>query len=189
MIRAGRVTAGFGDQRFIEDDQIRARYNQLVRRELELAASGAAGTDVAAYAQRGLPIARSADEADVQAAAVRKELEVEVEKRTQQVAADVARETTNLVGYQVRLDELDARARTLVGEVVLRNFGLVRDRIKNMVLRADVGITQHAWEVREDQITRVRTLQRERVREERTLTEELNEVLDDAGESTEEKPQ
>jgi hypothetical protein len=89
----------------------------------------------------------------------------------------------------VRLDELDARARTLVGEVVLRNFGMVRDRIKNMVLRADVGITQHAWEVREDQITRVRTLQRERVREERTLTEELNEVLDDAGESTEEKPQ
>ena len=87
------------------------------------------------------------------------------------------------MGYGVRLDELDQTARVVVGEVVMRNFGFVRDRLKNVVMRADVGITQQAWEVREDQITRVRTLQRERTREERVLREELNEVLDDAGES------
>ena len=69
----------------------------------------------------------------------------------------------------------------------MRNFGYVRDRLKSMVLRADVGITQQAWEVREDQVTRVRTLLRERAQQERTLREELNEVLDDAGESPEEK--
>ena len=65
----------------------------------------------------------------------------------------------------------------------MRNFGLVRDRLKNLVLRSDVGITEEAWEVREDQITRVRGLQRERTREEKVLREELNEVLDDAGET------
>ena len=70
----------------------------------------------------------------------------------------------------------------------MRNFGLVRDRLKNLVLRADVGITQQSWEVREDQITRVRTLQRERNREEKVLREELNEVLDDAGETPPEEP-
>ena len=82
------------------------------------------------------------------------------------------------------LGELDGEARTLVGEVLMRNFGLVRDRLRNMILRADVGITQQAWEVREDQITRVRTLQRERTMQERVLREELDVVLDDAGEST-----
>jgi hypothetical protein len=39
---------------------------------------------------------------------------------------------------------------------------------------------QHAWEIREEQMSRVRDLQRERAREERFLNDELREVLDDA---------
>ncbi len=184
MIRSGRVTAGFGDQRFIEDEEVRTRYRDLVRRELELAAGGAAGSELQAYAQRALPVAKRADEADAQIESVKAELDAEIERKTQEVIDQVTNETKSLVGYQVRLGELDGEARTLVGEVLMRNFGLVRDRLRNMILRADVGITQQAWEVREDQITRVRTLQRERTMQERVLREELNEVLDDAGEST-----
>ena len=91
------------------------------------------------------------------------------------------------MGYTVRLDQLDGQARTVVGEVAMRNFGLVRDRLRNIVLRADVGITEEAWEVREEQMTRVRNLQVERAREDRLLKEELNEVLDDSGSEEEEK--
>jgi hypothetical protein len=69
----------------------------------------------------------------------------------------------------------------------MRNFGLVRDRLKSIVLRADVGITEEAWEVREEQVTRVRNLQIERAREDRLLKEELNEVLDDSGDPEEDK--
>ena len=50
-----------------------------------------------------------------------------------------------------------------------------------------MGITEEAWEVREEQVTRVRNLQVERSREDRLLKEELNEVLDDSGEAEEEK--
>ena len=57
---------------------------------------------------------------------------------------------------------------------------------KNIVLRADVGITEEAWEVREEQLTRVRNLQLERRRSEQQLNEELREVLDDRGDT--EKP-
>jgi tetratricopeptide (TPR) repeat protein len=183
MIRSGRVTAGFGDQRFVEDEQVRVRYAELLRKELELLAGGAAGSDLAAYARRAQPVAGQADEVDARASAVKTGIEAEVEQRTRGVVEDVAKETRNLVDYQVRLDELDGTARTLVGEVMMRNFGLVRDRLKLMVLRADVGITQQAWEVREEQMLRVRTLLRERAQTERTLRDELNEVLDDAGES------
>jgi tetratricopeptide (TPR) repeat protein len=185
QIRSGRVMAGFGDQRFIEDEQVRTRYAAVLRKELELAQGGAAGNDLASYARKALPIVKQADDADAKIGGVKTEIDVEVERKTTEVITQVSSETTNLVGYQVRLEELDGQARTLVGEVMMRNFGFVRDRLKSMVLRADVGITQQAWEVREDEITRVRTLQRERSQQERLLREELNEVLDDAGESSE----
>jgi hypothetical protein len=48
------------------------------------------------------------------------------------------------------------------------------------VLRADVGVTEQAWEVREEELARVRNLQTERSREEQLLDEELKEVLDDS---------
>jgi len=47
------------------------------------------------------------------------------------------------------------------------------------VLRADVGVTEEAWEVREEETSRVRNLQSERSRQEQLLNEELREVLDD----------
>jgi hypothetical protein len=95
-------------------------------------------------------------------------------------------ETTAVVGYTIQLDKLDGEARRVVGEVAMRNFGFVRDRLRNIVLRADVGITEEAWEVREEQQTRVRSLQVERARADRVLKEELNEVLDDSGDAEEE---
>jgi hypothetical protein len=188
QIKRGRLQAGFGDQRFIEDDQVRAAYREALSNEVRLASNGAGGSSLQSYANRVQPLLASADAADDRIAAVRAELEAETERRTTAVRADVDKERQALAGYETRLGELDAESRQVVGEVAMRNFGLVRDRLKNIVLRADVGITEHAWEVREEQITRVRMLQRERARELRVLTEELNEVLDDAGEPPEETP-
>jgi tetratricopeptide (TPR) repeat protein len=185
MVSAGRVQVGFGDQRFIEDDQVRRAHREALGREVALAAQGAGGGDLQAYARRIQPLLASADASDRAVETVVGELEAEVGRRTDGVKKDVAQETTNVVGYTVRLDELDQQARLVVGEVAMRNFGLVRDRLKNVVLRADVGIIEQAWEVREEQITRVRALQVERAREDRLLTEELQEVLDDSGDADE----
>ena len=67
-----------------------------------------------------------------------------------------------------------------VGKVAQRNFFLVRDKVRGIVLRADIGITTQAWEVREEELERVRSLQTERARQEQVLDEELKEVLDDS---------
>jgi hypothetical protein len=181
------VQVGFGDQRFVEDDQVRKAYAEAIRREVTLAAQGAAGAKLQAYAQRARPVLQTADETDTKLEAALVDLEKKVAKQVKDMQDVISRETVNMVGYQVRLDELDGKARTVVGEVAMRNFGLVRDRLRNIVLRADVGITQEAWEVREEQITRVRNLTVERAREDRLLKEELNEVLDDSGDSEEEE--
>ncbi len=88
-----------------------------------------------------------------------------------------------LAEYSRTLEGLDSEGRLVVGQVAMRNFQLVRDRLKNIVLRADVGVTEEAWELREEQLTRVRNLQLERSRSEQQLNEELREVLDDMGET------
>src|SRR5512140_3157067 len=121
------------------------------------------------------------DDAEAKVESAVAELEREVARKKTEAREQVKRETQNVVGYTIALDKLDGEARKVVGEVAMRNFGLVRDRLRNIVLRADVGITEEAWEVREEQVTRVRYLLMERAREDRLLKEELNEVLDDSG--------
>jgi hypothetical protein len=63
--------------------------------------------------------------------------------------------------------------------VARNNLVKARDRIKGVVMRADVGLVQQAWELREEQRFRVRDLLRERAQEERLINDELREVLDD----------
>lgn len=182
LVQNGKLQVGFGDQRFVDDADVRAKYRVALARELELAAQGQGGASLKAYAQRAQPVLATADDAETKVSKSIQDLEAEVSKKTQGLRDVIQKETQNVVGYGVRLEELDKEARVVVGEVAMRNFGLVRDRLKNIVLRADVGITEEAWEVREEQLTRVRMLQVERAREDRTLREELNEVLDDSGE-------
>ena len=153
---------------------------------MRLTAGGGVSPKLQGYAQRLVPVLQQADEAEAKAEAALAELEQEVGRAAQGARDTVQRETTAMVGYGIQLDKLDAEARRVVGEVAMRNFGLVRDRLRNIVLRADVGITEEAWEVREEQQTRVRSLQVERAREDRLLKDELNEVLDDSGEAEEE---
>ncbi len=185
-VQAAKNQAGFGDQRFVEDEQVRRAYREAVGREAVLALAGAGGARLKSFVERVSPLLSRAEETDRAAENMLYRIQQEVERRTIEVQRILSEETANMATYSARLSALDQEARHLVGEVAMRNFGLVRERIKNIVLRADTGITEEAWEVREEQMMRVRMLQVERSREEKTLKEELIEVLDDSGESDEE---
>ena len=50
-VEMGRVQIGFGDQRYADDDDVRLRFRELFSREVQLAASGQADSDTAAYAR------------------------------------------------------------------------------------------------------------------------------------------
>ncbi len=180
-IDMGRVQIGLGDQRYADDDDVRARFRELLAREVQLAASGQADADTAAYARSISGLLASADAVDARVEGMRRDLEAKVKSGAAELQRQVDAEAENIRVYADRLDTLDQNARLLVGEVAMKNFGLVRDRLKSIVLRTDVGIVQQAWETREEQRFRVRDLQRERAREEQNLNDELREVLDDAG--------
>jgi tetratricopeptide (TPR) repeat protein len=176
----GRVASGFEDTSLFDDDNVRDRYKKALDREVALASRGAAGGSAAAFANRMAPLLRSADEAENRIATTLADINQRVDRKTEELLQTIAVEQTKLAEFAARLDLLDQEARLVVGEVALRNFGLVRDRLRGIVMRADVGITEEAWESREVQLVRVRSLQSERARSERLLDEELREVLDDA---------
>lgn len=187
LVEAGKVQVGFGDQRFVEDDRVRAEFTKLLWQEVQLSQRGGGGAALAAYAKRVAVPLKKADGTDQRIGRALAELDKLIADRAGALRKVVARETANLVDYSVRLEQLDQEARLVVGGVALRNFRNVRDRLKNIVLRADVGITEEAWEVREEQLTRVRRLRIERARGVRRLEEELAEVLDDSGDPEDEQ--
>jgi hypothetical protein len=180
-IEMGRVQIGFGDQRYVEDDEVRTRFRELLAREVQLASSGQGDSDTAAYARGIDSVLAKADAVEGKLGGTRRDLEDKVRAGSDEIQKQVDAEAENIRVYTGNLDELDQNARVLVGEVAMKNFALVRDRLKSIILRADTGIVQQAWELREEQLTRVRNLQRERAREDQNLSDELREVLDDAG--------
>lgn len=182
-IDIGRAQVGLGDSRYQKDAHRRNEFRALLEREVELAARGQGGSDATPFAQRVLPTLRRARSVEADLVRAFAALEAQVSTRVAEVQTKVDTEAVKLDGYRETLAVYDGEARDLVGHVAQRNFQLVREKLRNIVLRADVGITEQAWEVREEQLTRVRNLQAERAREEQILDEELREVLDDAGDS------
>ena len=181
-VEVGKAQIGFGDQRYVDDLDVRKRFRELLSREVTLVASGQDSSDAAAYAKSIQPLLSRADSDDAALDVQRVKWEQQAVEQANGLRDKISQEIALVEGYAQNLDGLDQQARLLVGEIAMKNFGLVRDRLKSIVLRADVGIVQEAWEVREEQALRVRNLQRERAREEQTLNDELREVLDDAEE-------
>jgi hypothetical protein len=180
QVDMGRVQIGLGDSRYQNDASGREQFRELLEREVQLAAGGAAGSGGAQrFAAQTVPVLSQAREYEAQLGAALKQLEAQVAARAAQLEEKVETERRNLATYQQQLDAFDGEARDLVGHVAQRNFGLVRDKLRGIVLRADVGVTEQAWEVREEELDRVRSLQTERARQEQLLDEELKEVRDD----------
>jgi tetratricopeptide (TPR) repeat protein len=180
-IENGRVQSGFGDQRYINDDTARRRFRDLLTREAALCAAGQ-DADAAEFARSIQPLLARADAIDLRLEGSRSELERQATAQAEVLRTKIGDELATVETRAAALDQVDQEARLLVGEVAMKAFAGVRERLKGIVLRADVGIVQEAWEEREEQALRVRQLQRERAHEEQTLNDELREVLEDAEE-------
>ncbi len=176
----GRVQNGLGDAQYIDDARVRVRFRELIAQEMNLVARGGDSAEATAFARSAQPVLARAASVDEQLDNILQGLELETGQRAQKLQATVVQESESIEQNARQLEDLDQQARLLVGVVAIRNFAQVSDRLKGVVLKADVGIVQQAWEVREEQRTRVVNLQRERAREEQSLNDELREVLDDA---------
>jgi tetratricopeptide (TPR) repeat protein len=175
----GRVQVGFGDQSYDEDEKLRARFVDLVRKEFGSALQGQQGEDAQRYASEVRGLLNRMDKAQARLNALSAGYEREVAERTESVSAQVDAEARNVEDGALRLDVLDQHARQLFGEIARRSFVQVKEKLGNILLRADVGVAQEAWEVRQTHLDRVRDLQRLKTAREKDLNEELKEVLQD----------
>jgi hypothetical protein len=179
-VETGRVQVGFGDRRYAEDERIRHRFAELVTKEVALLAQAQPTEDVLEYTRSVTPILAEAATLEQSLEQTLAGLEAKVAAGADQLQRLVDEESLRIDQYTQKLDALDQHARLLVGEVAMRSFSNVRDHLKGIVLRADVGIVQQAWELREEQQGRLQNLQRQRGLEEQNLDDELREVFDDA---------
>jgi tetratricopeptide (TPR) repeat protein len=179
QIDMGRAQIGIGDARYQNDAVARDQFREVLEHEVRLASGGGAGGGAQRFAGQAGAVLSEAGQYESQLVAALRQLEGQVAQRSGQMDQKVETERLNIGKYQVQLDALDNEARDLVGHVAQRNFGLVKDKLRSIVLRADVGVTEQAWEVREEELDRVRSLQTERSRQEQLLDEELKEVRDD----------
>ncbi|HEY3496159.1 MAG TPA: tetratricopeptide repeat protein [Polyangiaceae bacterium] len=181
-IGTGRAQSGFGDQRYVDDEQLRKRFREVFAREVALAAAGQDGGDAAEYARSIQSVLQRAEVIEIRLDGNRADLERSALAKAEVLKQQIGDELASIETRAASLDQVDQEARLVVGQVAMRAFAAVRDRLKGIVLRADIGIVQEAWEEREEQRLRVRNLQRERAREEQMLNDELREVLEDAEE-------
>lgn len=177
LIERGRIQIGFGDSRYLEDRRVRAAFEESFRTEMNLLVQGGGDAASTAFAKDAAPLLQRASAVEAKLKTLIDSYEQQVAEEATRLADEVQREAQQLETHADQLDALDQHARLLVGEVAMRNFGLVRERLQSIVLRADVGVVQQAWEVRESHRERVRNLQRTRATEEQRLNDEMEEVL------------
>lgn len=178
QVEMGRVQSGFGDERFTADERVRTRFRELLEKEVALVQKGQ-DPEAVDYARRIAPLLAQIRSAEAPLEEAKRVLDAEARARGEEMEAVIATEAEAMEAYAARLDTMDQHARVLVGEVARDNFVRVRARLKDVVLRSDVGAVQKSWEVRENQRLRVLDLLRERAQEERLINDELREVLDD----------
>ena len=179
QLEIGRAQIGLGDQRYQDDYANRAKFVEKLDRELQLASGGAAGGGAQRFASQAGPLMATARQYESQLSTALGEMQTQVASRAADIQRKIEAERAALAGYQAQLSALDGEAHDVVGQVAKENFENVRKRLRDIVLRADVGITEQAWEVREEELDRVQSLLGERARQEQLLDEELKEVRDD----------
>jgi len=101
-------------------------------------------------------------------------IEKEASTRVAEIRQILDRERERMEGYAGELSALGDEARVVVSGVARENFGGIRDRFQDLLLRADVGIIDIAWMRKEAHKAKSVNLSRERMKEIERLDAEFS---------------
>jgi TolA-binding protein len=174
-IEAARLHVGVGDELAQREEALRKEHEQLVAQERALLKQLNAPVD--ARVDAGLGRAQGA-----QAKLDARDAEIDsiVAERVAHMNAVLDEESQKLVGYRARLGELEQDAIIVVGGVAYANYRKVQRRFYDLVLRADVGIVDVAWAIREQHRLNAERLTRDRARSLKALADEYRDITDEA---------
>jgi hypothetical protein len=160
-----------GDDDTIREQQLRTEYIQLVGEERRLAGSG--GSNDRLF-ERIASLETRIAERDAQIAGFATE-------RVATMRQTLAEEQTRIEGYRRELALLETESEEVVGGVTYATFQSVRRRFYNLILQADVGRIDVAWQRREQHRLRIEQLTRERADELQRLDDEFREINEGGG--------
>lgn len=183
LISAGRAQVGVGDPRYQRDIEIAREYRDLLVRQMNLLRN----------AGRLPPEADSLfarlDEAERRAQSFDQRLQAIVDERMTSVRNRVQEEERNVASYRLRLADLERESADVVGRAVMQSIANVRLHFYRIVMRADLGLVDVAWEERENHNNRARILAEELNRETTALNDEFSEVIEGAeNETSQQRP-
>ena len=174
QIAQGREQIGVGDPRYAHDLEMRVQLRDLVQREAaSVRMSGRPSSDVDALLSR-------LDQVDAQIDTADQRINQLVDQRVQAITSRVHDEETRVGGYRDRLSALESEASTVVGNLILGQFRSVQVQLYQIVMRADLGLVDVAWEEREEHNNRARFLAEEQNRELQQVNDEFSEVTEGA---------
>lgn len=169
LLELARLGVTLGDDQQVHQDEARAEYDSLLAREREL--TGSTGTREDAYYARIAAVEARLGARDA-------EVDRVVGERVANMRRVVDEETQNVVGYRQVLSGLETETEDVVGGVTYATFQNVRHRFYDLVLRADVGRIDVAWQRREQHRVRIETLTRDRADELQRIDDEFREITE-----------
>ncbi len=174
QIAQGREQIGVGDPRYAHDIEVRAQLRDLVQREVAiLRAAGHVDSALDGLLGRLEQVDQRVDSADQRISSM-------VDQRVQTIQSRVREEEVRVAGYRDRLSALESEASTVVGNLILGQFRNVQVQLYQIVMRADLGLVDVAWEEREEHNNRARFLAEEQNRELQQVNDEFSEVTEGA---------
>lgn len=178
-IEIGSFQVGLQDKRFLADEQVRTQFARLLDGELRAMASAPGSQALAEVVRQGSAISSNAEVQERRLSADLADVLRQVDAGAQRLSGEVRREQQALAAYTRELQGLEQQAQQLLAERTRGVFEQVHDRVRNIVLRADVAVADQAWALREDAQDELESLYRRRALQSQQLEREQADVLDE----------
>ncbi len=181
LLADARGMSGVGGTEEVAERATKARYNDLVRKEHALLASLRAGLAggrggqfdaLARLMDRGARVEGFIFGFD-------KKLETLVEQKLATIRTTIDEEKVKVGRYETELLDYKKQTDDVAGFLTYEGFRSVAQRFYEIVVRADVGIIDVAWALKDTKSKEVSKLVRQRKRDMKMLDDEFREVLRD----------
>lgn len=163
------------------EGQLKAEYAQVLEQERQVLLSARRG-----LSNEAQQILLRSDVVRADATALKERVtrsKTIVRQRVQQKAArlreQVLAEQQLLEGYRTETAQVTGDTRNLVGRIAFDSFKRVRQSFYDLVLKADVGVVDVAFQRKQDKTTSIQKLATQKDRELKQLDDEFKEVLKD----------
>lgn len=162
-IAARSVEVGVADDVSASERELRLRFRDSLRREAEILARyrqlAPASNDVFAQADA---VRANVDSSQAALDAYFNDIDRAVDAKIADLRGVLSEEQARMITIRATLDKLRADGSRLTGSVAQASFGRVRDRLNGIMMRANIGVLDVAWQQKEELTKEIGELVRRR---------------------------